>query len=239
MIYFSSKYRSRQPEIMDASDFHGEEMKKVLTDIRNMNKWLGGDSVALNGITKLLKELPKDQPITILDVGCGDGEMLRNCHQFGQKNGYDFKLIGIDFNPNIIRNAEMKSEGHANISYQTGDVFRDAGRIPKCDIAMCNLFLHHFDNSRIIELLTHLVSNSKIGVVVNDLHRHRISFLFFKLVKPFLLKTETARSDGSISIARGFRKRELIEISKQVPGQKSIVKWMWAFRYQWILKKSK
>jgi len=52
------------------------------------------------------------------------------------------------------------------------------------------------------------------------------------------LKTDTAKHDGLVSIARGFKKDELEHISKKIPNQKSEIHWKWAFRYQWILKKT-
>ncbi|MGK0296366.1 MAG: hypothetical protein ACI884_002544, partial [Ulvibacter sp.] len=77
MIQYSSKYRSSQSEIMDDFELKGDEMKKVLTDLKNVNKWLGGNNISISGIIKLLPEGAKEQTITILDFGCGDGEILR------------------------------------------------------------------------------------------------------------------------------------------------------------------
>ena len=45
------------------------------------------------------------------------------------------------------------------------------------------------------------------------------------------------REDGLTSILRAFKKRDLENISNQVKAQFSI-QWKWAFRYQWILKKT-
>ena len=108
MITFSNKYRSEQIEIMDNLDFQGAEMKNLLCDLKTVNKWLGGNSISIDGIEKLLRGHSKKNPIVILDIGCGDGELLRKCTDYGEKNNYNFQCIGIDFNQNILEIAKKK-----------------------------------------------------------------------------------------------------------------------------------
>lgn len=238
MITFSNKYRSQQVEIMDDLDFQGEEMKNLLGDLKYVNKWLGGNTVTLDGIEKLLRGNSKKEPITILDIGCGDGQLLRNCAKYAENNGLKLKCIGLDFNKNILEYAENQSKDFPNIKFQKVDVFLEEELIPNCDIAVCTLFLHHFSDESIAELLKILLKKSNNGLVINDLQRSRIAFNLFKIVSNLFLKTDTAKHDGLVSIARGFKKDELEHISKKIPNQKSEIHWRWAFRYQWILKKT-
>ncbi|HPE84060.1 MAG TPA: methyltransferase domain-containing protein [Aequorivita sp.] len=237
MITFSNKYRSHQAEIMDNLDFQGEEMKNLLSDLKYVNKWLGGNKVTLDGIEKLLLGNSKKESITILDIGCGDGEMLRNCVKYAENNNLKLKCIGVDFNKNILEYAENQSRDFPNIKFQKVDVFLDEELIPNCDIAICTLFLHHFNEERISELLYTLLKKSNNGLVINDLQRSRMAFNLFKILSKLFLKTKTAKYDGLVSIARGFKKSELEHISKKIPNQKSEIHWRWAFRYQWIIKK--
>lgn len=116
MIAFSNKHRSIQAEIMDDLDFQGEEMKHLLDDLKNVNKWLGGNSITIDGLKELLKNHPNDKILTILDIGCGDGELLRKCTDFGKKNNFNFKCIGIDFNQNILEIAENRSSNYPNLT---------------------------------------------------------------------------------------------------------------------------
>lgn len=238
MITFSNKYRSEQLEIMDDLDFQGVEMKNVLGDLKTVNKWLGGKNITLNGIEKLLLDKTKNDFIKILDVGCGDGELLRNCAKYADKNNLKMECIGVDFNINILEHAKSQSKEFPNIKFQKVDVFLEEELIPNCDIAICTLFLHHFNNENIEELLNVLLKKSNIGLVINDLQRSRVAFNLFKVVSKLFLKTQTAKHDGLVSIARSFKKNELESISKKIPNQKSSIHWRWAFRYQWIIKKT-
>lgn len=238
MINFSNKYRSQQVEIMDDLDFQGEEMKNVLGDLKKVNKWLGGNSITLDGVEKLLAGHSRKDRIIILDIGCGDGELLRKCAEYAKKNNLKIDCIGIDFNENILEYAENQSKGFPNITFQKVDAFLEEELIPNCDIAVCTLFLHHFNNEKIEALLKVLLRKVNKGIVINDLQRSNSAFNLFKLVSNLFLKTKTAKHDGLVSIARGFKKSELENISKKIPNQKSEIHWRWAFRYQWILKKS-
>ncbi|MBK5212517.1 MAG: methyltransferase domain-containing protein [Flavobacteriaceae bacterium] len=237
MILFNEKYRSDQLEIMDDLDFQGEEMKNLLKDLKVVNKWLGGNNITIDGLKKLLKNHQKNKSITLLDIGCGDGELLRKCSDFGIKNNFKFKCIGLDFNENILKVAKTKSRDYPNITFKKVDVFLNEELIPNCDIALCTLFLHHYSDEKIEDLLNTLIKRTRIGVIINDLQRNRQAFNLFKIVSRLFLKTETAKHDGLVSIARGFKKSELKSISNKIPNQKSYIHWRWAYRFQWILKK--
>ena len=238
MITFSNKYRSQQLEIMDDLDFQGKEMKNVLGDLKKVNKCLGGNSITLNGIEKLLSGFNKNDTITVLDIGCGDGEMLRKCAEYAKKNNLKFEGFGIDFNENILEYAENQSRNFPNLKFQKVDVFLEEELIPNCDIAICTLFLHHFNNKKIETLLKVLLRKVNKGIVINDLQRSKSAFELFKLISKLFLKTKTAKHDGLVSIARGFKKNELENISQKIPNQQSEIHWRWAFRYQWVVKKS-
>ena len=237
MIKFDKNIRSTQAEIMDSMDFQGVEMNNLLRDLKWVNRWLGGNSITLNGIVKLLKDHPKSKGITLLDIGCGDGELLRVCSYFFQRKRYKVKCIGIDFNPNILERAKHESKDYARMEFRKVDVVLNENLIPNCDIALFTLFLHHFNNEQIEQILKSVLKKSQKGLVINDLHRSRMAFVLFKFISTVFLRTKTAKHDGLVSIARGFEKQELRCIAKRIPNQKSTIQWRWAYRYQWIIEK--
>lgn len=238
MIYFSATKRSTQPELMDDFKLQGTEMKQLLTDLQRVNKWLGGNQITLQGIKMLLATNPKTQPITILDVGCGDGEMLRQCARFGASEGYQLQLIGVDANAYILEEATQRSKEFQNITFQKIDVFSEALSEIPFDIGLCTLFLHHFSDSEIEIMLNRLQAKARLGIVINDLQRNRLAFWLFTVFSHIFLKTKIARYDGLVSVARAFRKKELVSLSEAIKNSTSTIRWKWAFRYQWILKKN-
>jgi hypothetical protein len=99
---------------------------------------------------------------------------------------------------------------------------------------LTTLFLHHFKENELVNLLSQIRQKTSLGIVVNDLHRHPIAYYLFKLLS-LVIKNEMVKQDGLTSILRGFKKEELEEISEKIKV-KSQIQWKWAFRYQWIIQ---
>ncbi|RZS93836.1 methyltransferase domain-containing protein [Aquimarina brevivitae] len=232
----NTTYRTSKSEILDDFELQGEELNVSLQDIARVNKWLGGNAVTLSGIEELLNNFPKEKTVTIVDIGCGNGDMLREIANHFEKKDRKLELIGIDANANTIQQAEALSQSYPNISYKTIDIFGAAFLQLNYDIGLCTLTLHHFKDQQITEMIPLFTKQSNLGVVINDLHRSKWAYYLFKIVSSIFIKSEIARHDGLISILRGFKKDELKAWAKTIEAQSSI-KWKWAFRYQWIIKK--
>ncbi|GAB5399511.1 MAG: hypothetical protein Aureis2KO_10960 [Aureisphaera sp.] len=235
MVAFSSKYRSQEAEIMDDLDFQGQEMQALLKDLAVVNNLLGGVGITISGIEKLLnRALDRNRPLVMVDLGCGDGEVLRRCLDWALEKGIEMKAIGVDANSHILREAEKRSSEYSNLEFKKIDVFSGMNSLPEFDIALCTLFLHHFQEVEILNLLQKLQGKAKVGIVVNDLQRSVWAFGLFRIFGALFLKTSTARHDGLVSVARGFKKKELQQLSHKVQGAHKI-QWRWAFRYQWLI----
>jgi 2-polyprenyl-3-methyl-5-hydroxy-6-metoxy-1,4-benzoquinol methylase len=233
-FFVNTTYRSDAIEIMDDLSMSGELLTDTLYKLDSINKWLGGNAITLNGIKKLLKNYPKGKVLTIMDLGCGSGDMLRKVANYGRKEGYVFKLIGVDANEFIINHAQKKSSAYPEISYLQQDIFSEEFKESSYDIVLATLFLHHFKEDELIRLLSQVHQKANLGIVVNDLHRHGLAYYLFKLLG-LGITNEMVKQDGLTSILRGFKKEELEEISKKL-NVKSQIQWKWAFRYQWIIK---
>ncbi len=236
-MFIDTKTRTSKPEIMDNFAMEGEILREALDKIAKINQLLGGNQLTLHGVQNLIKNNDKKQQITIVDVGCGNGDMLRKLADFGNKNNYNFKLIGIDANEYTIKYAIKLSSIHSNISYQCTDIFDKQFSELKYDIVLCTLTLHHFKNEDIEYLLDVFYTHSRIGIVINDLHRSSVSYQLFKLLGFVFNLNEMSKQDGLTSILRGFKKNELVAFSEKLQFKKYTIHWKWAFRYQWIIKK--
>ena len=111
-------HRSDETEIMDDFTLKGAMFRDTLDKLERINRLLGGNIVTIKGVKKLLKNEPKDKIITIVDLGCGHGDILRGVAKFGRKNGYRFKLIGIDANPDAIAYANELSKGYSELTFE-------------------------------------------------------------------------------------------------------------------------
>ena len=227
--------RSSETEIMDDFTMKGGLFRDTLDKLEIINRLLGGNKVTIKGLKELLKNKSKNKIITIVDLGCGHGDILRDIAKFGRKNNYTFRLIGIDANIAAIDYAKELSCEYSELSFKAIDIFSEDFKKQSYDIVLCTLFLHHFKNNELISFLKMTIERATIGVVVNDLHRHKLAYYLFKLIG-FFVKNKMIREDGLTSILRAFKKKDLENISKQIKVYFSI-QWKWAFRYLWILKK--
>lgn len=234
----STQYRTLAPEIMDDFSLEGEELQAALDQIARINQLLGGNKLTLHGIKQLLKKADTAQTITIADIGCGNGDMLRMLAKFAKKNNLKFKLIGIDANAFTIKYAQNLSKEYSNIQYYCEDIFSPEFESLKYDIVLCTLTLHHFTNVEILNIITTFNKNVEVGIIINDLHRSKLAYRLFELICVLFSLNKMSREDGLISILRGFKKSELEEFSKKLSLKNYIINWKWAFRYQWIITKT-
>lgn len=236
-MIINTKYRTNATEIMDDFDLEGKILRDALDKIAKINQLLGGNKLTLQGVQSLLFETSKGKEIVIVDVGCGNGDMLRALANFASNNDLNFKLIGVDANQYTINHAKKLSKYYPNISYQFRDVFDASFNELKYDIALCTLTLHHFKDDEIVKLVSIFNENSRIGIVINDLHRSALSYRLFQVLC-FVFKLNTmSKEDGLVSILRGFKKEEFEVFSKKAHLKKYSIHWKWAFRYQWLIKK--
>ena len=233
----NTKYRSDAPEIMDDFQLEGKILEDALTKIAKINHFLGGNKLTLQGLKLLLKNCDTTREIKIVDIGCGNGDMLRYIANYGNKKNYNFKLIGIDANKFTIQCAEDLSKNYENISYSCIDIFSKQFRELKYDIVLSTLTLHHFKNKDILKLMGVFNENSNIGIVINDLQRSKIAYRLFQLVCFIFRLNKMPKQDGLVSILRGFKKQDLVNFSNKLNLKKYNLTWKWAFRYQWIIKK--
>jgi len=235
-MFVPTTSRSTKDEMMDDLLMEGEMLRKTLDQLALINKWLGGNQATISGLHALLKTESKHTVFSIVDLGCGSGDMLRAVADFGRKNKYNFKLTGIDANEYTVNYARNLSADYPEISYTKMDILSPEFSGINFDIAITTLFLHHFSSQKVEQLLISTVNKAKTGVIINDLHRSRAAYYLFKGLCIFI-KNPMVKKDGAISVLRGFKKNELITFSKKLKDTVSSIHWKWAFRYQWIIKK--
>lgn len=234
-FFVDTSQRTKKEELMDDFSLSGLPLRDTLNKLATINKWLGGNKVTLNGLKKILKTQVKSRELTIVDLGCGGGDLIRRVATFGRQQGYTFKLIGLDANKDAIEYARSLSGAYPEISFKHQNIFSDDFEKLEYDILLSTLFLHHFKEQEIIGFLKKAIKKVRLAIIINDLHRHRLAYYLFKLIS-LGFNNNMIRQDGLVSILRGFKRKEIEKISTNFKT-KSKVLWKWAFRYQWILYK--
>lgn len=226
--------RSVSTEKMDDFQMEGPDLREALDTLAKINRYLGGNRITLDGIKSLLSQASLADEISIVDMGCGNGDMLRTVADFGEKNNLKLRLVGIDANQYAVNYARELSKRYPNIEYQTMDIKSKGFQAIKADIFTCTLTLHHFTDEAILSMLSILKQHARLGLVVNDLQRSAWAYRLFQLLCFVLKLNAVSREDGLISILRGFKRKELVAFSRSLDVRFHL-HWKWAFRYQWII----
>jgi len=217
--------RATDPEALDLG-VAPEEALRSLADLRFVNRWLGNRGRFLGAVLPYLRS--SDRP-RLLDVGCGSGDVAvalrRALGGTLAAVGVDIKILHLQAAP-----AELLR------------VVADAHRLPFAagtfDVVTASLFLHHFDQSELPDLLRGLYALARRALVVNDLRRARVPYVFGKAVFPLLFRSRVSIEDGLISIRSSFREPEL-RAAFAAAGVPSVrIERSWPYRLLAIAEKS-
>lgn len=230
--------RSDAKEIMDDLNCSGTIIDQTLLELEFINKWLGGNSITLNGLNTLLESC-SSASLKIADLGCGGGDMLLLIKNQLVKKGRKAILTGIDANPNILDYARKKTASHPEIEFKNLDVLSSEFRQEAFDIVFATLFLHHFTREQLIELFRLLNHTTRCGIVVNDLHRHSFAYYSIKFLTTTFSKSPMVVNDAPLSVQRGFTRAELEDILSAAGISSYSLQWKWAFRWQLIISTAK
>ena len=201
-MIINTKQRTTQSEIMDDFTLGGELLCNTLDQLGRINKWLGGNRTSLTALKKVIDKLPLKEQIVIVDVGCGHGDTLRLIADFGRKYSRNFKLIGIDANESAIHYAMELSLDYPEITYNSQNIISKEFSSLNYDLVLLNLFLHHFKEEEIIQIMSALSSKARIGVIVNDLHRNELAYYLFKLLCVTISNSMVRDDGGDINFER-------------------------------------
>jgi SAM-dependent methyltransferase len=226
--------RSTLPEMMDDPSAPQEQVCRALNELETINRWLGGYNVILDALDKMSAAR---SPLTIMDIGCGGGDVLRVIAQWAKQRKIDVRLIGIDKNPLMTGYAEERSKDFPNIRYRTLSVWDDRLLGEKADVTMNSLFCHHFDDPELVKLMERMYELSQKTVIINDLHRHWFAYHSIKWITAAFSGTYLVKYDAPLSVARSLRRKEWENILTQAGIRKYSIKWKWAWRWQIIIPK--
>lgn len=233
---FSAQVRSDEQEIMDDLLCAGEVVDQTLRELETINTLLGGNAVTISGIDQYLSQIPKDQEVSIADIGCGGGDILRLIVKRARKQGRPIRCVGIDANPHIIAFAERQSEDYPEISYSSLNIFSEDFKAQQFDLVLATLFFHHFTDEQLATFIAQLQQQVRLGIVVNDLHRHWLAYHSIRLLTRYFSKSAMVQNDAAVSVARSFVRQDWQKILQLAGTNRYQLRWRWAFRWQLLIE---
>lgn len=227
--------RSYQTELLDAPNIPNELLFQNLRELDFINKTLGGHSITMSGIKELI--IDKTKTYTIVDIGCGGGDTIKYLADWARKNNYKVRVIGLDMNADTIDYMNTNCSGYSEISGVVADYRKYIKQDMQVDIFHCSLFCHHLKDNELIELFDYLKQFAKVGFVINDLERNRFAYYSIKILTRLFNGSSLVKNDAPLSVLRGFKKSELVNLFIKAKVENVSIKWKWAFRYLIVGKK--
>jgi 2-polyprenyl-3-methyl-5-hydroxy-6-metoxy-1,4-benzoquinol methylase len=222
-IDFSRRASPRElPELMDG-DCSYEDFRDCLRSLEQVNRWLLGYRPTLAWLERLPRG--RSEPIHIVDVGSGGGDLLRQIAAWATRRGIAVQLTGIDLNPHAARAAAEFTPAEPGISWVTTDALRYRPDKPiYIDIVVSSLTAHHLENEQIIALLRWMEATARLGWFLNDLERSKLSSRLFGWMAALARWHPFVRHDGPVSFRRAFREEDWVRLLASADVPRAAVK---------------
>jgi SAM-dependent methyltransferase len=189
------KRRFIQPELLD--HLPPDEARPNLMDLTRINARFGGHSVMRRALQTVI---PKSESFTLLDIGAASGDaarVIRELYPGAEVTSLDRNAVNIEKAP------------HPKL---LADAFQLPFRDETFDYVFCSLLLHHFTDDEVVLLLRSFHQLARKALLVCDLERHLIPYLFLPATRPFFRWHFVTVHDGVISIRAGFVREELRDL---------------------------
>jgi len=206
--------RSHELEHIDKGDYTPEEYEGCLAELRRVNRWLGDVSALRRAV---LPDIARGgaRALTMLDVGAGTGELLREVALAARSRSVTARLVGLELNERAAAGLLEESREFPEVMSVRGDALRLPFADGAFDYVMCSLFTHHFRDDACVRVLKEMARVARRRVYCIDLHRHPVAYYFYTTVGRLILHNRLVREDGALSILRGFRPDELQRLGER------------------------
>jgi 2-polyprenyl-3-methyl-5-hydroxy-6-metoxy-1,4-benzoquinol methylase len=187
-------------EQMDDPSLDPAVYAAVIGDLARVNRLLMTSRPTIGFIRRTLVGR---RPFRLLDVGYGQGDMLRSIARWAARKGIAAELVGVDLNPRSHPAATAATPSGLPIEYRTGDYADTAGE--GWDYVVSSSTTHHMTDGELHAFLRFMEAEARIGWYVNEIHRHPLAYYSFPTLARLMRWHRMVREDGCLSIQRGFR----------------------------------
>lgn len=198
----SLKQRRRDDEQMDDPALAPGTYARVLADLARVNRWTFTAAPTLDYLGRNAGNLGR---FSLLDVGFGQGDLLRAIARWAGKRNISAQLVGVDLNPRSADIARAATPTGVAIDYRTGDYRTQPEDF---DFIVSSQVAHHMSDAELGEFLRHMELRARVGWLITDLNRHGFAYRGFPLLARLMGVHRIVREDGTLSIARSIRPNE-------------------------------
>ena len=194
-----------QPELLDALPPDDPRAIHSRRDLRRVNTWMRNHAIMTKALQTGVNGSP---PRQITDLGAGDGYFLLRVAEKISPGWPGVNATLLD-NQKIISRQNLAS--FAPLGWRAeavaSDIFDWLPGAGALDTVVTNLFLHHFDNARLVELFRAVADRARLFVAIEP---RRASWPMFWCHLLWVIGCNSVtRHDAAISVRAGFSNDEL------------------------------
>ena len=216
-------------ELLDAGEGTDDDVAENLSDLRRINRFLGGTKVVLKDLSSLAQNGQARQ-LSLLDVGTGSADIPSAVVRWCDERGINAMVSALDISERNLRIARSRLGVSRQIQFVRADSLMLPFARQSFDFVTASLFLHHFRDDDVVRLLSDFARIAKRAVIVNDLVRNLVPYYFARLTGPFLATSYLTRNDGPVSVLRGFTAGELKRLAERAGLDRFEVKRSFPYR---------
>lgn len=165
----------------------------------------------LKPILGALREGGVQNPIRIVDIGCGTGFVVRWLAASGAL-GDDVELLGVDFNGALLNEAQRLAKiERLCCKFEVANAFR---LDEPAAVFISTGILHHFRDQDLIYLLEQHCRPETCAFVHFDFHSSPMAPLGSWLFHAVRMREPLAKHDGVLSAVRAHKSRYLLEATR-------------------------
>jgi ubiquinone/menaquinone biosynthesis C-methylase UbiE len=202
----------RPGRLQDAAELMDESqdpivLDRTLHDLAAVNRWLGGVRAVRTAIEPWLRP---GRTLSILDIGCGGGDVALAIEVFARNSGTPTAITAVDSNPAIARIARERTRVATSVKVGCASAFALPFRDRSFDLSVMSLTLHHFSATEGARVVHEMARVTRRAVIVNELERNWQNYTGARLLAATLWRNSPhTRHDGPVSVLRAFTKDEL------------------------------
>jgi SAM-dependent methyltransferase len=200
-------HRHHEAEWLDGADINPIELEEVLRGLARFNGAFLGRYPILRWLRRAFKSTPRGTSLTIFDVGCGYGDLLRAIRRLSRRYSVEVNLFGIDSNPETIRIARAATNPADHIEFRAMNIF-ELPRTASIDFIISSLVTHHLTDSEITEFLRLMEMAARRGWLIYDLQRHWFLYQSIGYIGRLAWLHPMVVRDGQISVTRSLTRAE-------------------------------
>lgn len=204
----SLRRRSLTPEWMDDPNLDPALHRQALAGLARLNRLGNADGLLWPFLAEQLRTARR--PLRVLDVACGSGDVL---NALSHRATGRIRGLGLDISPRAI--AEARSQAVPRVRFQVQDVLDPAVALPRCDVAICSLFLHHLTRGQVVSLLRRMAEAAGRAVIISDLERSPVAWWLVWMGAHLVTRSPVVHLDSDLSVRAAWTPQELGALARQ------------------------